>query len=220
MATLRAGLLGCLILAAALAAPAQGQNQMSQSQMSQDRMPPIPADKLTDAQKKAAETFAEGRGYQVRGPFVPLLRSPEVMLRAKALSDYLRFKSALEPRLNEMAILITAREWTQQYVWNSHFPAAIKAGLRREIGEAIAEGVRPRGMADDEEAVYDLATEILRLKRVSDPTYQRAVAKFGEQGVIDLLGVVGYYNLLAIVMNATRTALPPNVAEPLKRYPE
>jgi 4-carboxymuconolactone decarboxylase len=220
MATLRAGLLGCLILAAALAAPAQGQNQMSQSQMSQDRMPPIPADKLTDAQKKAAETFAEGRGYQVRGPFVPLLRSPEVMLRAKALSDYLRFKSALEPRLNEMAILITAREWTQQYVWNSHFPAAIKAGLRREIGEAIAEGVRPRGMADDEEAVYDLATEILRLKRVSDPTYQRAVAKFGEQGVIDLLGVVGYYNLLAIVMNTTRTALPANTAEPLKRYPE
>jgi 4-carboxymuconolactone decarboxylase len=215
MATLRAGLLGCIILAAVLAAPAHGQNQMSQ-----DRMPPIPADKLTEAQKKAAEAFAEGRGYQVRGPFVPLLRSPEVMLRAKSLSDYLRFKSTLEPRLNEMAILITAREWTQQYEWNAHFPAALKAGLRREIAEAIAEGVRPRGMADDEEALYDVATEILRLKRVSDPTYRRAVAKFGEQGVIDLLGVVGYYNLLAIVMNATRTALPPNVAEPLKRYPE
>jgi 4-carboxymuconolactone decarboxylase len=225
MATLRAGLLGCLILAAALAAPAQGQNQMpqnqmSQSQMSQDRMPPIPADQLTDAQRKAAEAFAEGRGYQVRGPFVPLLRSPEVMLRAKSLSDYLRFKSTIEPRLNEMAILITAREWTQQYEWNAHFPAAIKAGLRREIAEAIAEGVRPRSMADDEEAAYDLAIEILRLKRVSDPTYRRAVAKFGEQGVIDLLGVVGYYNFLAIVMNATRTALPANVAEPLKRYPE
>jgi len=215
MATLRAGLFGCLILAAALAAPAHGQNQMSQ-----DRMPPIPADQLTDAQRKAAETFAEGRGYQVRGPFVPLLRSPEVMLRAKSLSDYLRFKSTIEPRLNEMAILITAREWTQQYEWNAHFPAAIKAGLRREIAEAIAEGVRPRGMADDEEAAYDLAIEILRLKRVSDPTYRRAVAKFGEQGVIDLLGVVGYYNFLAIVMNATRTALPAKVAEPLKRYPE
>jgi 4-carboxymuconolactone decarboxylase len=186
----------------------------------QDRMPPIPADKLSDAQKKAAEVFAEGRGYALRGPFVPLLRSPEVMLRAKAMGDYLRFKSVLAPRLNEMVILITAREWTQQYEWNAHHPAALKAGLRREIADAIAEGSRPVGMAEDEEIAYDTATEILRLKRVSDSTYRRAVAKFDEQGVIDLLGVVGYYNFLAIVMNATRTGLREGVAEPLKRYPE
>jgi 4-carboxymuconolactone decarboxylase len=183
-------------------------------------MPPIPADKLTDVQKKAAEAFAEGRGYAVRGPFVPLLRSPEVMLRAKAMGDYLRFKSTLGPRLNEMVILITAREWTQQYEWNAHHPSALKAGLRREIADAIAEGTRPVGMAEDEEIAYDVATEILRQKRVSDATWRRAVAKFGEQGVIDLLGVVGYYNFLAIVMNATRTGLPEGVAEPLKRYPE
>jgi 4-carboxymuconolactone decarboxylase len=183
-------------------------------------MPPIPADRLTDVQKKAAEAFAEGRGYAVRGPFVPLLRSPEVMLRAKQMGDYLRFKSTLTPRLNEMVILITAREWTQQYEWNAHHPAALKAGLRREIADAIAEGSRPAGMAEDEEIAYDTATEILRLKRVSNPTYKRAVARFGEQGVIDLLGVVGYYNFLAIVMNATRTGLPEGVAEPLKRYPE
>jgi 4-carboxymuconolactone decarboxylase len=75
-------------------------------------------------------------------------------------------------------------------------------------------------MAEDEETAYDTATEILRDKRVSDPTYARAVAKFGEQDVIDLLGVVGYYNFLAIVMNATRTAMQPGVAEPLKRYPD
>jgi len=186
----------------------------------QDRMPPIPADKLTDTQRKASEAFAEGRGYALRGPFVPLLRSPEVMLRAKAMSDYLRFKSALAPRLNEMVILITAREWTQQYEWQAHHPIALKQGLRREIADAIAEGSRPIGMAEDEEIAYDMATEILRLKRVSDSTYRRAVAKFGEQGVIDLLGVVGYYNFLAIVMNATRTAMPEGVAEPLKRYPE
>jgi 4-carboxymuconolactone decarboxylase len=186
----------------------------------QDRMPPIPADQLTDAQKKAAEVFAEGRGYALRGPFVPLLRSPEVMLRAKAMGDYLRFKSVLPPRVNEMVILITAREWTQQYEWNAHYPAALKAGLRREIADAIAQGVRPSGMAEDEEIAYDTATEILRQKRVSDPTWRRAVAKFGEQGVIDLLGVAGYYNFLAIVMNATRTAMPEGVAEPLKRYPD
>ena len=188
--------------------------------LAQDRMPPIAADKLTDAQRKAADAFAEGRGYAVRGPFVPLLRSPEVMLRAKAMGDYLRFKSTLGPRLNEMVILITAREWTQQYEWNAHHPIALKAGLRPEIAAAIAEGYRPAAMAEDEEIAYDVATEILRLKRVSDPTYRRAVAKFGEQGVIDLLGVVGYYNFLAIVMNATRTGLPEGAAEPLKRYLE
>src|SRR5262245_19381768 len=192
----------------------------SQPSNAQDRMPPIPADKLTEAQKKAADAFAEGRGYQIRGPFVPLIRSPEVMLRAKAMGDYLRFKSTLGQRLNEMVILITAREWTQQYEWNAHRPEAMKAGLRSEIVDAIADGRRPVGMAEDEEIAYDMATEILRLKRVSDATYGRAVGKFGEQGVIDLLGVLGYYNVLAIVMNATRTALPQNVAEPLRRYPD
>jgi 4-carboxymuconolactone decarboxylase len=215
MNILRAGLLAALTACCLLAAPLAVQKSNAQ-----DRMPAIPADKLTDAQKKAAEAFAEGRGYQIRGPFVPLIRSPEVMLRAKAMGDHLRFKSSLEPRLNEMVILITAREWTQQYEWNAHHPAAMKAGLRREIADAIADGRRPLGMAEDEEIAYDMATEILRLKRVSDPTYRRAAAKFGEQGVIDLLGVIGYYNFLAIVMNATRTALPENVAEPLRRYPE
>ena len=188
--------------------------------LAQDRMPPIPTDKLTDAQKQASATFAEGRGYAVRGPFVPLLRSPEVMLRAKAMGDYLRFKSVLPPRLNEMVILITARAWTQNYEWHAHYPLALKAGLRAEIADAIAQGDRPTSMAEDEEIAYDMATEILRDKRVSDRTYARAVAKFGEQGVIDLLGVAGYYNFLAIVMNATRTAMPAGAAEELKRYPD
>src|ERR1700688_3294921 len=205
--TLRSGLVAGA-MACALVAPLRAQ----------DRMPAIAADKLTDAQKKAAEAFAEGRGYAVRGPFVPLIRSPEVMLRAKAMGDYLRFKSTLGPRLNEMVILITAREWTQQYEWHAHQPIALKEGLRREIADAIADGHRPAGMAEDEEIAYDVATEILRQKRVSDPSYGRALARFGEQGVIDLLGVVGYYNFLAIVMNATRTGMPEGVAEPLRRY--
>jgi 4-carboxymuconolactone decarboxylase len=186
----------------------------------QDRMPPIPADKYTDAQKKAAEEFAGGRGYEVRGPFVPLIRSPEVMLRAKAMGDHLRFKSALAPRLSEMIILITAREWTQQYEWVAHHDIAIKAGLRNDIADAIADGRRPVGMAEDEEAAYDMSIEIQRTKRVSDPTWNKAVAKFGEQGVIDLLGINGYYTFLAMAMNAARTGLPAGVAEPLKRFPD
>lgn len=188
--------------------------------MAQDRLPPIPADQYTDAQKKAAAEFAGGRGYEVRGPFVPLIRSPEVMLRAKAMGDHLRFKSTLAPRLSEMVILITAREWTQQYEWVAHHDIAIKAGLRKEIADAIADGRRPVGMAEDEEAAYDMSTEIQRNKRVSDATWARAVAKFGEQGVIDLLGINGYYTFLAMTMNAARTGLPAGTPEPLKRFPE
>jgi len=182
-------------------------------------MPPIPADKLSDAQKKATAEFVEGRGYDLRGPWVPLLRSPDMLLAAKRMSDYLRFKSPLPERLKEMMILITAREWTQQYVWNSHYPLALKAGLKREIADAIADSRRPAGMAEDEEIAFDLSTEILRLKRVSDPTYERAAAKFGEAAVIDLISIVGYYNLLAIVLNTTRTPLAAGRPEPLKRYP-
>ena len=197
-------------LAAAMAVPT----------FAQERLPPIPPERMTEAQKKAVEEFRAARNAEVGGPFAPLLRSPEVMNRARAMGDYLRFKSVLGPHLNEMVILITAREWSQQYEWQAHHTIALKEGLRREIADAIADGRRPTGMADDEEAAYDMATEILRLKRVSDATYQRAVAKFGEQGVIDLLGVTGYYTFLAIVMNATRTGLPEKLAEPLRRFPE
>jgi 4-carboxymuconolactone decarboxylase len=186
----------------------------------QDRMPPIPTESYTDAQKKAAEEFAGGRGYEVRGPFVPLMRSPEVMLRAKAMGDYLRFKSALAPRLSEMIILITAREWTQEYEWFAHRDLALKAGLSPEIVAAIADGHRPSGMKKDEEAAYDMSIEIQRTKRVSDEAYRKAAAEFGDQGVIDLLGINGYYTFLAMTMNATRTALPAGVTEPLKRFPD
>jgi alkylhydroperoxidase family enzyme len=119
--------------------------------MAQDRMPEIPADQMTDAQKTAASEFAEGRGYAVRGPFAAMLRSPEVMLRAKAMGDYVRFKSTIPARLNELAIIITARQWSQNYEWQAHRPLAEKAGIRPEIAQAIADGRRPIGMGADEE---------------------------------------------------------------------
>jgi len=119
-----------------------------------------------------------------------------------------------------MIILITAREWTQQYEWAAHHEIAIKAGLKPEIAAAIAEARRPAGMAEDEEIVYEFCTELHRTKRVSDATYQRAVAKFGEQGVIDMVGVNGYYTFLAMALNTARTPVPANAKEPLKRFPE
>jgi 4-carboxymuconolactone decarboxylase len=185
----------------------------------QDRMPPIPADKLTDAQKKAIEEFKAARSAEVSGPFVPLLRSPEVMSRARAMGDYLRYKSSLPPRLSEFVILLTARRWTQQYEWNAHQPLAEKGGLRADITAAIAAGRRPERMADDEDALYTLFEEVQRNQGVSDATYARAVGKVGEHGVIDAIGIMGYYSMLAMVMNTTRTPLPPGVEPPLVPLP-
>src|SRR6478609_350726 len=116
---------------------------MAASAGAQDRMPPIPADKLTTAQRTAIEEFKAARSAEISGPFVPLLRSPEVMTRARAMGDYLRYKSALPPRLSEFVILLTARRWTQQYEWHAHQPLAIQGGLRAEVVKAIADGKRP-----------------------------------------------------------------------------
>ncbi len=188
--------------------------------MAQDRMPEIPADKMTDAQKKAASEFSEGRGYAVRGPFAPMLRSPEVMLRAKAMGDYVRFKTTIPQRLNELAIIITARQWTQNYEWQAHRPLAEKAGLRPEIAQAIADGRRPTSMAEDEEIVYDFSMELHSNKSVSDATYKRVLDKFGEQGVIDLTAANAYYTFNAMMLNVARTALPANAKAELQPFPK
>jgi 4-carboxymuconolactone decarboxylase len=185
----------------------------------QDRMPPIPASQQTDAQKKAIAEFTAARKADISGPFVPLLRSPEVMNRARAMGDYLRFNSVLPPRLSEFAILITARRWTQNYEWDAHSALALKGGLSADIVQAIAEGRRPERMAADEDALYTLCDELHRNQSVSDPTYTRAVATFGEQGVIDILGISGYYTMLAMVLNTARTPLPAGHAPALSPFP-
>ena len=184
----------------------------------QDRMPPIQTDKMTDAQKKAAAEFEAARGA-LGGPWAVMLRSPDMINRARGLSDYLRFKSSLPPRLSEFVILITAREWAQQYEWNAHHSLAMKGGLNPEIARAIAEGRRPEKMADDEAALYDFCIELHRNRSVSDATYARVVARFGEQGVVDVIGLSGWYTLVAMVLNTARTPLPAGVAPPLTPFP-
>jgi 4-carboxymuconolactone decarboxylase len=185
----------------------------------QDRMPPISPDRLTDAQKKAITEFAAVRKVDPTGPFIPLLRSPEVMNRARAMGDYLRFTSVLPPRLSEFAILITARRWTQNYEWDAHAALALKGGLSSDIIRAVAEGRRPDRMADDEETLYRLCTELHQNQGVSDPTYARAVDLFGEQGVIDMVGISGYYTMLAMVLNTARTPLPAGHTPALAPFP-
>jgi 4-carboxymuconolactone decarboxylase len=192
---------------------------MAASGAAQDRMPAIAAERLTDAQKKAIEEFKAARSVEISGPFVPLLRSPEVMSRARAMGDYLRFKSSLPPRLSEFVILLTARRWTQQYEWNAHQPLALKGGLKTEVVEAIAEGRRPERMAADEDAVYTLIDELHRNQSVTDTTYARAIAAVGEQGLIDAIGIAGQYTMLAMVLNTARTPLPQGASPALAPFP-
>jgi 4-carboxymuconolactone decarboxylase len=191
----------------------------SRTAAAQDRMPPLPAEKMTAAQRAAVVEFKAARSVDISGPFIPLLRSPEVMNRARAMGDYLRDKSSLPPRLSEFVILLTARRWTQQYEWNAHQAPAIQGGLRADIVAAVAEGRRPERLADDEDAVYSLWDELQTRQSVSDATYARAIAKLGEQGVIDALGITGYYTMLAMVLNTARTPLPDGVKPPLQPFP-
>ena len=184
-----------------------------------ERMPRIPPEKMTEAQRKAAAELAAGPRGELRGPFVALLRSPGLMAPLQKVGEYLRFQSPLERRLAEFATLIAARFWSQPYEWQSHYAHAMKAGLKPAIADALAEGRRPTGMAEDEEIVYELLTESLHNKSVSDATYARAVAKFGEAGVVELVGIAGYYLLLAMILNMARKALPEGKEGMLPKFP-
>ena len=141
------------------------------------------------------------------------------MTRARALSDYLRFKSVLPPRLSEFVILMTARQWTQNYEWQAHYKLALDGGLKPDIAKAIADGRRPEHMAEDEEILYDFCMEIHQNRSASDATYARAVSKFKEQGVIDTVSLMGYYTLISMVLNTARAPLPAGVAPGLAAFP-
>ena len=192
---------------------------LSMTAAAQDRMPPIPADKMTEAQKKAAAELAAGPRGGFRGPFVPLVRSPELMSRLQKVGEYLRYNNSLPQKVVEMTVLMTARRWTQQYEWNAHYPLALKAGLKKDVADAIAEGRHPAGMVEDEEIAYNFTTELNRNGTVSDPTYARAVSTFKEQGVIDLIALNGYYSLLGMVMGVARTPLAPGDTPMLNPFP-
>jgi 4-carboxymuconolactone decarboxylase len=185
--------------------------------MGPNRLPPLPEASLTPAQKQAAAELAAGPRGAVFGPFVPLLRSPDLLSPLQKTGEYLRYKSALPPRLSEFAILIVARHWTQQYEWHVHRPIAERAGVPVEHIRAVSEGRRPDNMADDEAVLHDFLRELQDNHSVCDTTYGRALDHFGDRGVIDLCGICGYYSTLAMVLNVARTPLPDGVTPPLER---
>ena len=185
----------------------------------QTRFPEIPVEQYTSDQQKAAKEFEVARKKAPWGPFAMLMYSPQLMNNGRAMGDYLRYNSSFDSLLSEFAILITAREWTQDYEWYVHYPIAIKAGLKPVIAQALKEGRRPEGMSEDESIVYDFTIELQRYKQVSDATFAKTEKRFGKKATIDLAGIAGYYTFLAMEMNMAKHQIPAG-AERLPRLPE
>jgi 4-carboxymuconolactone decarboxylase len=198
-----AGVFGLIVTVAAVAAdmpPLRG-----------DRFKPLKLEEMTAEQKVVVDSIMSGpRGSMngLGGPFNALLRSPDLGDRVQKVGEYVRFKTSLPQHLNEMAILITARHWTSQYEWYAHHALAMKAGLNPAVADDISAGRRPAAMQPDEAIVYDFSRELLDTKQVSDARFDAVKARFGERGVIDLVGVLGYYTMVSMLLNVDRYPLP------------
>lgn len=178
------------------------------------RYPELRPDQMTEAQKRVYQSIAGGPRGGVRGPFNALLRSPELADRVQKVGEYLRFSSSLPPRLNELAILVNARFWGSKYEWYAHRPLAEKAGLAAAIADDLARKARPTSMQADETIVYEFCTALHTTHAVDDTLFARAVDVLGERGVIDLIGVSGYYTLVSMVLNVAEIPLPVGAAAP------
>ena len=185
-------------------------------QLRGDRFKPLTYDQLTPQQKTMADHILAGPRGSLDGPYNMLLRSPEMGDLAQQFGASLRFHSSLPPRLNEFAIIITARAWTAQHAWTVHKQAALQAGLSPALCDAIANGRRPASMQPDEEAIYNFATELINTKQVSDAAFAAVKEKFGERGVVDLVGVLGYYHFVSMVLNVDRYPVAPGTQPELK----
>jgi len=196
------------VLAAQNPGPAAARPDPNSVRMAGDRFAPLTYAEMTAPQKKMFENLISGERRGASGPFNVLLRSPEMGDLAQQFGASMRYHSSIPPKLNELAIIITARHWTSQYEWYAHRRAAQNAGLSQSIIDAVAAGTRPASMAADERAVYDFVSELLATKQVSDATFKAAKDTFGERGVVDLIGVSGYYQLVSMLLNVDRYPLP------------
>jgi len=181
----------------------------------QDRFAALPPEQMTPEQKAIAGAIVATRG-SLNGPFNAWLRDPALADRLQKLGEQIRFHASLPTALNEFAILITARHWTSQYEWYAHYPLAMKAGLEPSVAADLATGKRPRGMTDDEAAIYDFSIKLHLEGNVDDTTYKRVLDRFGEKGVVDLIAVNGYYDLVSMTLNVAHVSVPAGTAAPLK----
>ncbi len=212
-----AALVGCLGVAIAQnpgpGAPPPDPNSV---RLVGDRFAPLTYREMTPPQKKMFEGLISGERRGADGPFNVLLRSPEMGDLAQQFGASMRFHSSIPSKLNELAIIITAQHWRSHYEWYAHKRAALRAGLNPSIVDAIAAGTRPAAMQADEEAVYNFCTELLANRQISDRTFQIVRDRFGERGVVDLVGVSGYYGLVSMLLNVDRYPLPEGVKPELK----
>ena len=185
-----------------------------------ERMPALERSQMTEAQRKAADEIEAGPRGKLQGPYISILRSPGFMEHTQKLGAYVRFESPISMKVREMAALIGARYWTQQFEWFVHVPHALKSGLSQETIDSLRLGHRPARMSKDEDIVYDVITELLHHHGVSDATYARALEEFGEPGIVDLVGTSGYYIMIGMIMNVARTAIPDGKPLPLAPLPD
>jgi 4-carboxymuconolactone decarboxylase len=178
------------------------------------RLPKLDPEKFSPEQKKVHEAILKGPRGKVVGPLKIWLNNPGLAEHAQALGAYARFNSSLPPRLSELAICITGAFWKANFEWFAHAPMAIKAGIDPAAIEAIRTGATPKFTKSDEQVVYDFATELVRTKRVSNETFERAKTELGQTSVIDMVGIIGYYSLVSVTLNAFELPLPDGEKEP------
>jgi 4-carboxymuconolactone decarboxylase len=182
------------------------------------RLSEINLETLDTQQRAIYEDILLSRNGNIDGPFIPWLHSPVLADRAQKLGAFCRFDSSLPPRLSELAILITARHWRAEVEWLIHAPIAAEAGVCKQIIEALQEGQAPVFVEQDEALVYDLAIQLYDNKRVSTTTYDAAVAVLGESGVVDLVGILGYYALVAMTLNVFEIELSDNPGDAIAPF--
>jgi 4-carboxymuconolactone decarboxylase len=185
--------------------------------LSGERMPEMTLEQMTPAQRSIAEAIMSGPRGRMSGPFNAWLRSPILADRLQKVGEYVRFNTSLDKRINEMAILMTAQAWGAQYEWYAHAPLALKAGLGPEVVKAIGAGQKPASMKDDEAIVWEFTTQLRRDHSVNDAIYSRALEKFGEQGIIDLVAVNGYYDVVSMTLNVAHVKAPAEAEMPFKQ---
>jgi 4-carboxymuconolactone decarboxylase len=177
------------------------------------RFPEIAEAERNTAQQRVAEAILTGPRGSIVGPFLPLFHSPELCQHVQRLGTYVRFECPLPEDLKELAILVTARHWSAQFEWYAHRRFALKAGVDPKLIDAIARRQRPDGMSPVQAAVYDFASELHRERRVSDATFALAREHLDRRSLMDLVGLCGYYGLIAMVLNVAEVPVPEGAAE-------
>jgi 4-carboxymuconolactone decarboxylase len=178
------------------------------------RIPDWKLENLTPAQRKVHDVIIAGPRGRVEGPLRVWIMSPELAERAQELGAFCRYGTSLPPRLSELAILTTGAFWQAGFEWHAHVPIALKAGVPTDALEAIRLGQEPKFAREDERVVYEFSRELWTKRRVSDATYRRAADLLGKEGVVELVGILGYYGLISMTINTFEVPLPPGADQP------